>query len=134
MHANSMPHGELDMATIEHSQQVVLCLNRRVRSTEFQNRVPSMDDSGAIDALGHQFRLKKPGTIPRTLWFLLVVHQEEGDAPVIFAFASQPLNEHFRAIVIDSKWFNRAMDQLQVFGRHHAGIASRPADDCRFSR
>ena len=49
--------GELDMATIKHRQQIVLGLHRWVRATEFQDRVPFVDDRRTVHTLGHQFRL-----------------------------------------------------------------------------
>ena len=37
LHADAMPHGELDMPTIKHRQQIVLGLHSRVRAADFED-------------------------------------------------------------------------------------------------
>ena len=63
MHANAMPHSELNMATINHRQHVVLCLGHFIRAGEFQDRVPLVNDRRTSDTLNHQFRLKEPSGV-----------------------------------------------------------------------
>ena len=83
MDADAMPHGELDVPTIEHRQQIVLGLHCRVGAAEFEDRVPLVDDRRTVHALGHQFRLEDPGGVLQLLRLLLLVDQEQRDAPVI---------------------------------------------------
>ena len=90
MDADAMPYGELNVPTIKHRQQVVLGLHRRVGAAEFKDRVPLVDDRRTVDALGHQFRLENPGSILQFFRFLLLVDQEQRDAPVIGRLRARP--------------------------------------------
>ena len=70
---NAMPHGELDVATVQHRQQVVLGLHGGVGAAEFQDRVPFVNDRRPIDTFRHQFGLKDPGGVLELFRLLLLV-------------------------------------------------------------
>ena len=114
MDADAMTHGELDVPTIEHRQQIVLGLHCRVGAAEFKDRVPLVDDRRTVHALGHQFRLEHPGGVLQLLRLLLLVDQEQRDAPVIAPFAGESLDDDFRAVGIDGNRLDRAVLERQA--------------------
>ena len=108
-----MPHGEFDVATVQHRQQIVLGFHGGVGAAEFQDGVPFVDDRRTVHALCHQFRLKDPGGVLQLFRLLLLVDEKQRDAPVIAAFTDKPLDDDFGTVEIDGDSLNRTFYQFQ---------------------
>ena len=88
-----VPHGELDVPTIDHRQHVGLLLVGFVGAGQVDAAEPLVEDGGAVGGLDRQFALEHPGAFPvggRRLG--PVVDQEQRDAPVVGAAADQSLD------------------------------------------
>ena len=111
--ADPVPHSKLDVPPVDHRQQVVLPLHSGVRAGQFEDGVPLVDHRRPADALGHQFRLERPAGVFLLLRLLLLVDQEEGDAPVVGAPADESLDDNFRCVGIDHNRIERAFGERQ---------------------
>ena len=88
-----MPHGELDVATVEHRQHLVLLLVGLVGAGQVDATEPLLEDGRAVRSLDRHLALEHPGPLPvRGRRLDAVVDQEEGDAPVVRAAADEPLD------------------------------------------
>jgi hypothetical protein len=83
-----VPHGELDVATVEHRQHLVLLLVGFVGAGKVDPLLPLLENGRAVRRLDGHLALEHPRPLPiRGRWLGPVVHQEQGDAPVLVAAA-----------------------------------------------
>ena len=124
MDGDVVPHGELDVATVEHRQHLVLLLVRLVGAWQVDAAMPLLKDGRAVRSFDRHLALEHPGPLPvRGRWLDAFVDQEEGDAPVVGAAANQPLDLGVGKRLVGNDGSDRPCLEGNLVGDAAAGLA-----------